>query len=86
MRVLAIDVGTSSTRAIAFDEDARPVGHDGRVEYAANASADGAVELDPDQLIEAVATAVDECLAEAGGPAVDAVGHLRVLARPARAR
>ena len=75
MRVLAIDVGTSSTRAIAFDEDGRPVGHDGRVEYSANASADGAVELDPDQLIEAVATAVDACLAEAGGgPAVDAVG------------
>jgi gluconokinase len=76
VRVLAIDVGTSSTRAIAFDEDGRPVGHDGRVEYEASAGADGAVELDPDQLVEAVTTAVDECLAEAGRgePAVDAVG------------
>lgn len=63
MRVLALDVGSSSTRACAFDERGRAVGVPARRSYSAQ---DG--QLDANELV----AAAEAVLAEAG--AADAVG------------
>src|SRR5258707_5729750 len=73
MLVVALDVGTSSARARVFDAMGRAqAGAEGHVAYEPTTSADGGVELDPGELMEAVASALDRCLAGAG--AVAAVG------------
>jgi gluconokinase len=77
MLVLALDVGTSSARARAFDADgrARP-GAEGQVAYEPRITPDGGVELDADLLLAAVAEAIDGCLAGLGprAPDIAAVG------------
>jgi gluconokinase len=75
--VLALDVGTSSARARAFDEGGRvQPGAEGHVAYEARTTPDGGVELDADALLEAVARAVDGCLHGCGARAgeIAAVG------------
>jgi gluconokinase len=62
MRVLALDVGSSSVRACAYDERGREVGEAARRAYAAREGADGSVELDADELV----AASEAVLAEAG--------------------
>jgi gluconokinase len=77
MLVLALDVGTSSTRALCFDESGTAVrGAEARVPYETITTADGGVELDADELLAAVVAAVEGCLAGAGGRAdeIRAVG------------
>ena len=75
MLVMALDVGTSSARAACFDADARPLpGAEGRVSFAPRAAPDGAVEFDADALVDAVAAAVDGCLAGAGARAAEIAG------------
>ena len=74
MLVMALDVGTSSARALCYDGTGAPVrGAEGRVGYEATTTASGAVELDPDALVEAVAEAIDRCLAGAGSRAGEVV-------------
>jgi gluconokinase len=68
MRVLALDVGSSSTRACAYDERGRSLGECAQRKYSARTSRDGSAELDADDLVR-VAEAV---LAEAGR--ADALG------------
>jgi gluconokinase len=63
MRVLALDVGSSSVRACAYDECGREVGSAARRTYEARHGRDGAVDLDPDELVGAC----EAVLAEAGG-------------------
>jgi len=62
MRVLALDVGSSSTRACAYDGRGREAGSPARRTYEAPHDRDGAVELDADEL----ASACEAVLAEAG--------------------
>jgi len=75
MLVLALDVGTSSTRARIYDERgrARPDA-EGHVAYEPRTTPDGGVELDADALLDAVVRALDECLAGCGGAARDIAG------------
>ena len=62
--VLALDVGTSSTRCLAFDEQGRPVpGAIAVREVAARVTPDGGSELDPATLLEHSLA----CLAEVSG-------------------
>jgi gluconokinase len=70
MRIAALDIGTSSTRALLF-EGARHTGRHASVEYALISEEPGAAELDPMQVINAVV----ECIARLaeGGQQVDAV-------------
>ncbi len=63
MRVLALDVGSSSVRACAYDERGREVGSPARRTYEARQDRDGAVELDADELVGAC----EAVLSEAGG-------------------
>ncbi|MEP7203121.1 MAG: FGGY family carbohydrate kinase [Ilumatobacteraceae bacterium] len=73
MTVLAIDQGTSATKAVV-------VGDDGTVLSLAEApiqiraSSDGAVELDPEELWASVIAAGAEALVDAGSPSLDAIG------------
>jgi gluconokinase len=75
MLVMALDVGTSSARAACFDAAARPLpGAEGRVSFAPRTAPDGTVEFDADTLVDAVASAVDGCLAGAGARAAEIAG------------
>ena len=77
MLVLALDVGTSSARARAFDAAGRAQpGAEGRVSYEPRTTPDGGVELDADLLLAAAAEAIDAGLAGlgAGAARVAAVG------------
>ena len=77
MLVLALDVGTSSARACAFDTAGRAQpGARGQVTYEPRTTPDGGVELDADLLLEATGEAIDGCLAGCGASAtqIAAVG------------
>jgi gluconokinase len=73
-RVLALDVGTSSARALLFDERGLPVERAAaQVRYTPTRGHSGRLaEYDPDQLVEIVRDAAGEARREAGGR-VDAV-------------
>jgi gluconokinase len=73
--IVAVDVGTSSTRATVYDEAGRPVAarfH--RVPYHPALAPAGGVEHDPQRLLDAVATCLDAVLAGPGMLDVAAVG------------
>jgi gluconokinase len=93
MLVVALDVGSSSARARAFDAAGRALrGTEGHVAYEPTTTADGGVELDPHAVIAAAADALDRCVAGAGARAaqIAAVGvsvfwhSLRSTARAGR--
>jgi gluconokinase len=61
--VLALDIGSSSTRSALFDEKARMIaGSDARREYAVRYSADGGAELSPLDLRQAARACFTETL------------------------
>src|SRR4051794_19492935 len=68
MQVLALDVGSSSTRACAYDERGRPLGECAQRKYSVRTARDGSAELDPAELVQAA----EAVLAEAGD--ADALG------------
>lgn len=64
--VLALDIGTSSARAVVFDEQGRALdGLEARRAYEIPVQADGAVETDADELLGHVWACIDEVLAQA---------------------
>ena len=68
MWILALDVGTSSVRAIGYDALGRPLpGADARVACEPATTADGGSEMDPEELLAATASAIDRCVAAAPG-------------------
>ncbi|MGH7365109.1 MAG: gluconokinase [Candidatus Rokuibacteriota bacterium] len=72
MLVLALDVGTSSARARAFDAQGRALpGAEGQATYEPRITPDGGVELDADALLAAATGALDVCLAGLGGRATE---------------
>ncbi len=77
MTVLALDIGTSSVRAVLFDEAGRQVeGCLADRPHAPDATPDGGAEFDPTALLSRTADAIDEVLAAAAGRAagIRAVG------------
>ena len=72
--ILAIDIGTSSVRALLFDRLGRSVdgvaAHHG---HTLHTTTDGGSEADPDELVETVWRCLDELLAGAG-PLADRIG------------
>jgi gluconokinase len=70
--VLALDVGSSSVRACVHDEGAAPLGETAQLEYGEAASRAGGAELDPDAILAATESAIEQAVAT--GPAYDAVG------------
>ncbi len=72
--VLAIDLGTSSARAILFDGRGRKIqGADSQIHYRMDTTDDGGVEIDADRLVEIVALAVDGLLTKTEGLRIEAV-------------
>lgn len=57
--ILALDVGTSSCRALLYDARGRRVGAGLQVGYAPTTTADGGAELDPDVLLRHVVGVLD---------------------------
>ena len=70
--VVALDVGSSSVRALAFDPAGRGLGLECQRPYEPERTADGGVEVDADRLVLLVAEVL-EGLVAALGPRVDAV-------------
>jgi gluconokinase len=69
MWILALDVGTSSVRAIGYDPRGRPLpGIDARASWEPVTTADGRAELAPESLVTAVGSAIDRCLLASPGP------------------
>ena len=73
--VIALDIGTSSTRATVYDAQARPVpGRFHQVPHDPRTTADGGVEHDASLLLEAVGICLDAVLAGPRLPEIDGVG------------
>jgi gluconokinase len=75
--VLALDLGSSSLRAIVYDARGREVaGTEGRTAWRWTLTPDGGVEGDPDVLLDGACVAIDRAIAGAGrsAQAVKAVG------------
>lgn len=72
--ILTIDIGTSSLRAMLFDQAAQAVpGVEARAETPLRTTYDGGVELDPEALFGAVVAAIDDLLLQAGSAASNIV-------------
>jgi gluconokinase len=69
MWILALDVGTSSVRAIGYDAAGLPLpGADARTAWEPVTTSEGAAELDAETLVTAAASTIDRCLEAAPGP------------------
>jgi gluconokinase len=76
--ILTLDLGSSSTRALLFDAQGRPLdGVLGRQPYTLQATADGTSEDDPDAAIARAAACIDDVLAQAG-PLAEQIGAVAV--------
>lgn len=64
--VLALDVGSTASRGAIYDAHARPVGKRAKVEHQFTSRADGASEIDADQVLEELTAIIGE-LADAVG-------------------
>ena len=65
--ILTLDIGTSSTRAMLFDERARAMpGVEAQIKYEMRATPDGGVEADADELLGYAERAIDQVLQRAG--------------------
>lgn len=73
MTVLAIDQGTSATKALVVDQGGNVLGR-AEVGVDVRATPDGGVELDPEQMLDSVVAAGKAALADAGYPTITAVG------------
>ncbi|HYK85522.1 MAG TPA: gluconokinase [Ktedonobacteraceae bacterium] len=72
--VLALDVGTSSTRALLFDATGTAVpGIQAQETYGLALSNEGEVSVDADMLVETVASTIDKAL-KAAGPLATSIG------------
>ena len=65
--VLALDIGTSSARALLFDASARAIGQAAQHSYEQTTSPDGGVECDAEELFNLVVRCIDEVKTEAIG-------------------
>ncbi len=64
--VVALDVGSSSVRALAFDAEGRALGLECQRPYEPETTADGGVEVDADRLVLLASEVLDGLLADLG--------------------
>ncbi len=65
--ILALDAGTSSVRAIAFDTSGAQIGVASQIAYLQTTSTDGGVETDADALLVLLEKCMDDILAKTEG-------------------
>ncbi len=65
--VFALDAGTSSVRALAFDTSGTQVGPIAQIAYSQTTTSDGGVECDALQLLDLLGQCVDELLSKVEG-------------------
>lgn len=76
--ILALDIGTSSVRALLFDSAGSAVPHVlAQHTYTLNTSSDGEVSVDAELLVDLVAKTIDEALA-AAGPLASHIGAVAI--------
>lgn len=76
--ILALDIGTSSVRALLFDAQARQVRIPvARRETRLQVSQEGASEINPDHLVASLWDCVDECC-QAAGPLASQIGGVAI--------
>ncbi len=71
--MLAIDIGTSSVRAVLFDRRGRIASPVFREAYAMDTTPDGGICIDADRLAMVVGSVLDACCAAGGHPAIAGV-------------
>ena len=72
--ILTLDIGTSSTRAILYDAQARPVPDlQAQISHQMRTTPDGGAEFAPAELFAGVAAAVDRLL-QLAGPLAGQIG------------
>ena len=77
--VLALDVGTSSVRAILYDREARPVpGAAVHVHHQPRTGADGTSEMDADVLVDLMSLSVVQLMDRAGGERASSIAGVGV--------
>jgi gluconokinase len=65
--ILTLDIGTSSTRALLYDRQARPVeGVLAQIPTRLSTTSDGGAEFDPAEILTSVTSAIDQALHLAG--------------------
>jgi gluconokinase len=76
--ILTLDIGTSSTRAMLFDAQARAVpGYLAQAPYQPRTSTTGSLEFEAETLFEAAVGVIDQLLAQAG-PLASQIGGVAV--------
>jgi gluconokinase len=76
--ILTLDIGTSSTRAIMFDSQARPVeGCLAQLPYQLRTTPDGGAEFEANELFESVVGTIDRVL-QLAGPLADQIGGVAI--------
>lgn len=71
--VLAVDIGSGSTRCSLYDSLARPIRkHTKKVDHSFTELADGTVEIDPDQIVQEVAATITEVTSSLDARSVEA--------------
>src|SRR5690349_14109689 len=76
--IMAIDIGSSSTRVLLYDRHGREVGVvPAQEKYQLRTSGEGAAEDDPDAALERMARCVDAALGQAG-PLAKQIGAVSV--------
>lgn len=65
--VIALDIGTSSTRALVFDLQGRATGPSAQIPYEQSLTPDGGVEVDAEFLLKLTAQCLDELLPQIEG-------------------
>lgn len=76
--ILTLDIGTSSTRAMLFDRQARPLPEIlAQIPNQLNTTPDGGAEFAPDELFAGVVQVIDDALAQAG-PLAGQIGGVAI--------
>ncbi len=76
--ILALDVGTSSTRTLLFDAKGTAISSvHAQQQYKLNVTSEGEVSVDADELLKVVAQTIDDALEQAG-PLAEQIGAVAI--------
>lgn len=71
--VIAVDIGSTATRAMIYDAHGRAVGKRAKIAHQFTIASDGTSTIDPEQVLEETKAVIDRLLAGVGGRPIDGV-------------